>query len=98
MVAVFLVSKKYVAAFFTHPVLEIDRTKGILISHLDAFQTNLSDIKDIAIIEEAIQEGDKKDTWYRLRFVLQDAEKLTPFAFTSYEKTHEIADIIMKKS
>lgn len=75
-------------------ILVVDKEYNLLSSPLEQFKTELTNIKDVSIIEEISQVGEKEIMQYRLKFTLQDGEKTAFFAFTSYNKLEAIANLI----
>ncbi|HVF69917.1 MAG TPA: hypothetical protein VNA13_05125, partial [Xanthomonadales bacterium] len=61
---------------------------------LDNFETNLSAIREISIIEDVYQNENKEFMKYRLKFILPDGEKSSLFAFTTYGRAQEIVELI----
>ncbi len=93
MILAFIVMNILFYKYFTQTILEIDNCKGTIKSPLDNLYANFTDLQDLSIVDEVLQEGDEGQTVYRLKFLLQDGEKIPPFAFNSYNKIHEIAGI-----
>jgi hypothetical protein len=98
MIALFAVSyklvNKYVAPFITAMlIVKVDTKAKTLSLPMDKFQTELTAITKLSIIEEqAAKEADEK--YYRLKLKLTDGEKVSTFAFTSYNKLDEILTVI----
>ena len=96
MVFSFFFTKRLVHDWISPVILEIDIAIYQLLSPLDKIQINLSDIKEVIILEEILQnqETEKEVKQYRLKFFLMDQELTSVFAFTSYNKLLEIKKLI----
>lgn len=75
---------------FEKTLFTLDKNTNELTSHLDNFHTNLTDIKQIGILEENPPKENTEIKLYRLHFTLQDGEKTATFAFNDAQKLEEI--------
>ena len=100
VIIIFILSKILLKKLFKQilavPILEIDKGKKTLLSTIDKFKTDLSQMKDVSIVEEDSVEENTEELKYCLKFILPDGEKTSIFAFTSYNKLREILNLIKK--
>src|SRR6185437_11408255 len=91
-IVVFIISRKFLSKLFSFPLLILDSEKHILTSIVDKFTTDYKEIQAISLVEDVIKEGTNETILYRLRFTLHDGEKITSFAFTSYDKLYKMLE------
>jgi len=94
IIITFLLVKPYVDRLLTKSFLEIDKKRKIFESKIDNFKTDLSQIKEIEITEESNEDQDGEYMLYLLKFHLQNGEKTSAFAFTTYNKLEQLLKII----
>jgi hypothetical protein len=96
MAIIFILTKPLIKRLFFKALFVIDREKNTLKSELDNDTFALSEVKEIAIIEDQLKKSDEK--FYKLQFHLSEGEKASPFAFTTYNHVKEILDVIKDKA
>lgn len=100
LVAAFILFMKFRIYILGVNVVKIDKQKKLLTEFsLDKFQAELSDIKELSIVEQAYVGGNEEEIkLYRLQYVLHDGERTSGFAFTSFNKAEEVLKIIKSAS
>jgi hypothetical protein len=81
------------------PILVIDNATGTLKeSGLDMFQTELTNIKEVSVLEEEYAKEGSTLNRYRLEYTLLDGKKKSSFAFTSATKAEALIKLIRTAS
>lgn len=96
MLLAFVITRRIVTTLLSIKILEINKIEKELKFPLDNFETNLSAIRELSIIEDVYQKDNNEFMRYRLKFILPDGEKSSVFAFTAYGKAQEIIELIKK--
>lgn len=93
-VLTYLVINKFSIDLLGVRILTIDKNNEKLLSNLDKFTIPITNITDIAIIEQSLQKNNEEKKVYQLKLLLKDGEKTLPFACTTYNVLEDLIKVI----